>query len=185
MRNLLSTVRTELVTSFHVTLLHFIDETDFSNIRRKVALDLTKIGIVADEGYLDEGILALKQYYALAILDPKNMHAISDVVDPFWHAHILHTEEYIDFCNRLIGRYLHHDPLDHEKLQAVGMVDRLYRYTVGCYEQFFSYVNPIFFPVELPVYRLVCKHMLVTSEDIRQYGLLPENPDMQPEAFLQ
>lgn len=185
MRNLLSTVRAELVTPFHVTLLRFIDETDFSSIRRKVALDLAKIGIIADEGYLDEGILALKQYYAIAVLDPKNMHAVSDTVDPFWHVHILHTEEYIDFCNRLIDGYLHHDPLDHEKLQAVGMMDRLYRYTVGCYKQFFNYVNPTFFPAELPVYRLVCKHMLVTSKDIWQHGLLPENPDMQPRVSLQ
>ena len=184
MRNLLSTVRAEQVMPFHMTLLRSIDETDFSGVLRKTKEELQKQDSVPDPGFLDEGVLALKQYYAIATLDPRNMHAISDAVDPFWHAHILHTEEYVDFCNRMFGRYLHHHPLDHENLHEVKMVERLYRYTVWCYERFFGYINPTFFPVELPVYRLVCKHMLVTNEDIWQNGILPVNPEMQPEAFL-
>jgi hypothetical protein len=31
-------------------------------------------------------------------------------IDEVWHAHILHTEEYMRDCDLLFGRYLHHRP---------------------------------------------------------------------------
>lgn len=34
----------------------------------------------------------------------------SHAVDEFWHFHILNTRDYIDFCDRYVGRYLHHTP---------------------------------------------------------------------------
>jgi len=184
MKNLLSTVRAEQVTPYHMTMLRSIDETDFRGVCRKAKEELQKQGAVPDSGFLVEGILVLKQYYAIAALDSRNMHAVSDAIDPFWHAHILHTEEYFEFCSRIFGHYLHHHPLDHESDRDVKVMDRLYRYTVWCYDQFFNYVNPTFFPKELPVYRLVCKHQLVTTEEIWQNGILPENPEMQPQVFL-
>ena len=34
----------------------------------------------------------------------------SVAVDAAWHAFILHTRDYIDYCERHYGRYLHHVP---------------------------------------------------------------------------
>lgn len=31
-------------------------------------------------------------------------------IDAAWHAHILFTEKYIEFCNNVFGKYLHHHP---------------------------------------------------------------------------
>lgn len=31
-------------------------------------------------------------------------------LDPAWHAFILHTEAYTEFCQQNFGRYLHHRP---------------------------------------------------------------------------
>lgn len=31
-------------------------------------------------------------------------------IDEFWHMFILHSEEYVAFCNRQFGEYLHHKP---------------------------------------------------------------------------
>jgi len=31
-------------------------------------------------------------------------------VDCAWHAFILHTQAYMDYCNARFGTYLHHDP---------------------------------------------------------------------------
>jgi hypothetical protein len=31
-------------------------------------------------------------------------------IDEVWHAHILHSEEYIEFCQQTFGHYLHHHP---------------------------------------------------------------------------
>lgn len=41
----------------------------------------------------------------------------SSLVDSFWHAHILHTEQYEEFCRRYFGYFIHHRPEDH----AAGM----------------------------------------------------------------
>jgi hypothetical protein len=37
----------------------------------------------------------------------------SPSVDDFWHAFILHTKDYEEFCQRHFGHYLHHEPKDH------------------------------------------------------------------------
>lgn len=39
-----------------------------------------------------------------------NISVPSDDVDLIWHAHILHTVLYADFCNNLAGRFVHHNP---------------------------------------------------------------------------
>lgn len=34
----------------------------------------------------------------------------SQDIDEVWHAHILHSKEYTDFCKLVFGDYLHHNP---------------------------------------------------------------------------
>ncbi|MGH3941456.1 MAG: glycine-rich domain-containing protein [Pseudonocardiaceae bacterium] len=36
----------------------------------------------------------------------------SRLVDLGWHAFLLHTREYAEFCDRIAGRFLHHEPDD-------------------------------------------------------------------------
>lgn len=38
--------------------------------------------------------------------------APSAMVDIGWHTFILYTREYSAFCNRVAGRFIHHDPTD-------------------------------------------------------------------------
>ncbi|TQK44824.1 hypothetical protein FBY35_6351 [Streptomyces sp. SLBN-118] len=38
-------------------------------------------------------------------------------VDPGWHAFILHSREYADFCQRRFRRFLHHSPLKEQRLR--------------------------------------------------------------------
>lgn len=33
-------------------------------------------------------------------------------VDEYWHAHILHTKQYAEDCQRYFGYFLHHEPDD-------------------------------------------------------------------------
>jgi hypothetical protein len=37
-------------------------------------------------------------------------HAPSDLVDTAWHAFLLHTERYEEFCLTHLGRFVHHQP---------------------------------------------------------------------------
>lgn len=169
---LLSTIKLPL-NDFHVARVERIDAEDFSGVRRKVREDFSKMGQEVDEDYLDEGILALKQYYAVALLDPANEHAVSDVIDPFWHAHILHTANYIAFGNEVFGQYIPHEPLDHADASAMARVARLYRYTSTKYRNMFSYINDDFYPVAVPAARQCCTHSKIHTPEVCQHGFFP------------
>ncbi|MER7411447.1 hypothetical protein DEH18_30175 [Streptomyces sp. NHF165] len=41
----------------------------------------------------------------------------SPLVDDFWHAFLLHTKAYQDFCGNVLGKFVHHQPgfLDREE----------------------------------------------------------------------
>ncbi len=52
--------------------------------------------------------------FVALIIDQNDTDVVpSPKVDQFWHAFILHTRQYTDFCNRHLGFYLHHLPSDH------------------------------------------------------------------------
>lgn len=184
MRTLLSTVRMERLQPFHIARLQFVDATDFSCVLRKTREQLRKEGFEPSEEYLHEGILALKQYYAIALLDPLNMHAVSDTLDPFWHTHVLHTQAYMAFCDELVGRYMHHNPLDHDDHERVAGAALLYGYTIECCEKFFHYVNLEMYPLSLPERRLVCTHDNDRGiSELTSFALLPIHPAMQGNAM--
>ena len=160
-----------MLSAFHIKKVEIIDATDFSNVAKKVACDLRKIGEEVSKDYLERGILALKQYYAIALFDPANYHAVSEKVDPFWHAHILHTKEYIHFSEQVAGSYMHHEPLDHSNLPEVKKVRCLYEYSLECYRQFFSSYDKEFTPDYLSDEELMCTHGYILSS----FALLPRN----------
>ncbi len=153
--------------------LSFVDLEDYSGVIRKVQEYFSEIGFVPPEGYIDRGIYALKQYYAVALLDPANAHAVSVPVDPFWHFHVLHTEQYMDFCNRVIGEYMHHRPLDHSKKPHLEAVRQLYSYTLDVLPQLFSVVDAEFWPQNLADSAIICWHKGNQSiyQEVQQYRL--------------
>ena len=64
----------------------------------------------------------------------------SALVDKFWHAFILHTEEYSDFCLRHLGYYMHHRPQDHSKTNVIN--DNIAaKKTIECLEKMFPNYN--------------------------------------------
>lgn len=155
-RSLQSTLQVALDAA-QVERVKEIDSEDFSSVARKAQADALRYqGIVLSEEFLEEGILGLKQYYAVTLLQPEARHTVSDIVDPFWHAHILHTLDYISFCSRVFGSYLHHFPLDHSQSDAVDTVETLYVETATLYRKMFSYINPDFFPLEPERSQLIC-----------------------------
>jgi hypothetical protein len=50
--------------------------------------------------------------------------APSELVDIGWHAFILHTREYAEFCQRIAGRFLHHVPTEPGDVGAQGEAAR-------------------------------------------------------------
>jgi hypothetical protein len=73
--------------------------------------------IVRDSGVeltLAERIMS--QVVAFLVLVSRNgtgaAYSPSPLVDVGWHAFILHTREYNEFCERVAGRFIHHVPME-------------------------------------------------------------------------
>ena len=181
MRSLLSTISTDLtLTPLQLEAVKRIDAEDFTGVIRKVReeFDLQELSLSDDDA--EEMVLALKQYYVVALLDPLNEHAVPKELDPAWHGHILHTKQYMSFCDEAFGEYLHHQPLNHADTDAVDHIDKLYEHTSATYQKMFSYVNRRFFPVTQARSDLVCSHQFVSNPQVRANALFPANPNAQP-----
>lgn len=163
-----------------------IDVEDFSGTMRKVAEELEKMGERTTPEFLAAGVLALKQYYLLPIIDPRNAHAVSDTIDPFWHAHILHTRQYAAFCDDVLGSFMHHEPLDHGRARDVAGVRFLYDYTREVMEKAFNYLDDRFYPVSLVDERLVCTHgqSYRGVDPCEEAFIFPMNPEAQENVLF-
>lgn len=166
------------LSEHHRRCIAYIDEHDFSGVLRKVREEQAALGLEHPQAWYDDGLLALKQYYAVALLDGHNMHAVSDRVDPFWHAHILHTRQYTEFGEQTTGAYMHHDPLDHADAEAVDHVDVLYHFTRRRYDEIFTYVSEHFNPRTLARHELICVHHRLGTE-AADHAIFAPHPDGQ------
>ena len=55
----------------------------------------------------------LRDYFILCVQARGRFVSMpSQVADDAWHAFILHTRVYQDFCNKAFGRFLHHTPAE-------------------------------------------------------------------------
>jgi len=64
------------------------------------------------EERIADALANYRNFLWLSSLDQSQHHAPSEDVDEVWHAHILHTHDYIAFCDEYFGRYFHHVPGD-------------------------------------------------------------------------
>jgi len=60
--------------------------------------------------YADTAERWYRRYLTLIIKYPKQNHAPNQMVDEFWHQHIVDTRSYIADCQNIFGRYIHHNP---------------------------------------------------------------------------
>lgn len=158
----------------HLNLVARIDQENFDKVKSKVKRDARQKGEKLDKDYLERGILALKQYYAIAMLDPANGHAISAELDSFWHAHMLFSEEYTCFCEEVVGEYMHHKPLLHDNEDELARVLNLYNCTTDRLAELFTYVDTQFWPRRVEKADLICMHkgnqtMYMSLQGIRLY----------------
>jgi hypothetical protein len=80
---------------------------DFSAIRHKLR---HADPVVWSEERLDEAERLYRMFLALNLLHPGEDIVPNQMLDEFWHQHILDTRRYAEDCERLFGKPLHHDP---------------------------------------------------------------------------
>ena len=58
---------------------------------------------------------AFKQYMVVCA-HSETVLAPSEAIDDMWHTALLFTRSYQDFCHGRLGKFIHHQPLDDEKV---------------------------------------------------------------------
>lgn len=66
-----------------------------------------------DDSFCRRGVRQMEGFLAACAVATEPL-APSEVVDEFWHAFIVRTVPYAEFCERVAGRFIHHVPEDDE-----------------------------------------------------------------------
>ena len=99
---------------------------DISNVERRLQKKLNM-----DESSMNNLSLEYKKFLYLAKLHPKVYLVPGPLVDEVWHDHILHTEQYMEDCQNLFGKYMHHAPSTTEGPEDISETFHLYSSTFG------------------------------------------------------
>ncbi len=59
----------------------------------------------------------------------------SHELDEMWHHFILHTRDYIGYCERYLGRYLHHNPTETPDVKNRNLMLEVAKATFGSIEE--------------------------------------------------
>jgi len=89
------------------TMWDAIDGLDFSRMKAKLLHQQHRNWTIES---LEQAERGYRQFLKLAAKYPDTPAVPSELVDAFWHAHILDTRRYADDCVRIFGHILHHDP---------------------------------------------------------------------------
>jgi hypothetical protein len=88
---------------------HLISDQLWARLVARIAHD-KEIEEALAERVLDQA-LAFLQFIAAS---PDKSFSPSPLVDTGWHTFILYTREYAAFCDRVAGKFIHHEPSDQE-----------------------------------------------------------------------
>jgi len=174
--SLLNDIKVSLTEEQRIAITR-IDAEDFSAVAKRVKKDCG-----FDDDRIKKGVDALKQYYVAAVVDSKNRHAISDDVDPFWHTHVMFSKEYMQFSMDVFGKYMHHEPLDHDDKERVDLVEKVYIHTRKIYETIFKAWNSELTPLVDSQRLCICCVMgsNVSPDDVLyEQGLFPRQQFME------
>ncbi|MEM5431270.1 hypothetical protein [Cupriavidus oxalaticus] len=89
------------------TMWEAIGALDFSRMKAKLLHQQHRDWTLES---LEQAERGYRQFLKLAAKYPETPAVPSELVDAFWHAHILDTRRYADDCMQIFGYILHHDP---------------------------------------------------------------------------
>jgi hypothetical protein len=124
-----------------ISALKTINESDdYAKIIWRVQQENPHAEHFFDTHYLARGLTNLKIFYALEIVDGRNLHSLSKTLDVFWHAHQNFSFEYMSFCDKVFGpnQFLHHLPTDKRDKVIQEAMERRYDYTRTMVEKVFN-----------------------------------------------
>lgn len=95
----------------------FVEQSTVDSIMSRIdTIDFTPHGYKLEKEYgwsvskINYTIKLYKEWLALQALYENLSFAPSELVDEFWHVHILDTRKYMNDCNLIKGEFIHHYP---------------------------------------------------------------------------
>lgn len=91
------------------------NQTDVVQARiAEMDLEPIKFKVVKELGFSEQKVRTVEKWYRrflfLTFKYPEQPIVVSEVIDVFWHQHILDTRKYADDCHMVFGEFLHHFP---------------------------------------------------------------------------
>jgi hypothetical protein len=105
------------LSSAQIESLQLIDKEDFSFVRQRLLKDEA-----VPPMWAEEVVTEYKRFLGLHAVFPSAFLTMRDgsFIDEAWHAHILFTRAYAEFCARVFGNFFHHDPFSKPDPDPLG-----------------------------------------------------------------
>ena len=101
-----------------------------------------------DEQQVNQVINGLREYFHICNIAGKTMVSMpSKVVDVAWHEFILFTKQYEQFCNKALGRFLHHVPAEAMSTPTKAQKGIKKAWKISCYREQISPTSPECLPI--------------------------------------
>ena len=101
---------------------------------RSLNLECIAYKVAYDEGWdllkVDRAEFYYRCFLQANLNHPEKRLAPTREIDIFWHHHILDTQKYMEDCQAIFGRYLHHFPYSGLRSQQDG-ADQVQRSTIS------------------------------------------------------
>lgn len=107
---------------------------DLSPIRKRLQAQS-----LLSESLIDLALLEYRRFMALVALEKKMFPMCSPEIDEVWHTHLLFTRNYSQFCERVFGEFLHHEP----ELSSIAPRHRDFKGFFAAYERWFGMPSPL------------------------------------------
>ena len=100
--------------------LRTLAEYDLSRVRNRLQREVRM-----PMSWLDEAVFEFRRYLGLVVVTGASLQMFSKPVDDVWHTCLLFSRLYMDLCQQVFGRYLHHEPAPDPEVARHPMPDAL------------------------------------------------------------
>ena len=100
----------EVPVSVELTNKDLISDQLWTRLTKRIVKDEEGMTQALAERIMDQALGFLR----LCATEPDGHYSPSSLVDIGWHTFILYTRDYAAFCDKVAGRFLHHNPFDEE-----------------------------------------------------------------------
>jgi hypothetical protein len=69
--------------------------------------------------YVERCAREFRKWITLNIVNPGKNYTMMGRADSIWHNFILYTEDYAEFCDKVAGRFIHHQPAPSDNIEPI------------------------------------------------------------------